>query len=190
MTKETQIATDPSESSEELTPAPAEETREALLEAEVTELKDKLLRAVAETENIRRRAARDRQDGQKYGVSKLASSLISVVDNLERALKAVPEEGASEDALNLRGGVQATYDEFLSVLGAAGVTPVATEGVVFDPQLHEVMVEVPNEDVASGTILEEVSRGYMIHDRLLRPARVVVAKGSAQAKSSSVDVEA
>ena len=148
-------------------------------EAEVARLKDEYLRALAEAENVRRRAARDRQEASQYAVSSLARDLLSVADNLQRALGSVAEEARSHDpALDaLMSGVEMTEKELLAILDRYGVKRIAAEGQVFDPHVHEALYEIPDASVPHGTVLQVVQPGYTIHDRTLRPARVGIARG-------------
>lgn len=154
--------------------APAPGTAE--LEAQLADMKDRLLRALAEGENIRKRSEKERQDTAKFAVASFARDLLSVADNLRRALAAAPEEKSPELQAILTG-VAATERELLRVLEANGVRKIDSLGKPFDPNLHEVMFEVEAGDKAPGTVAQVVEEGYMLHDRLLRPARVGVAKG-------------
>ena len=156
------------------------------LEAEIEELKrqvddrqDKLLRALAETENVRRRAARDRQEASQFAISGFARDLLSVVDNLQRALASVDAAvRAADPALAaLMNGVEMTEKELRTVLERHGVTPIAAEGQPFDPHVHEALFEIPDPNVPHGTVLQVVQPGYLLHERTLRPARVGIARG-------------
>jgi len=149
------------------------------LEAEVADLKDKLLRAMAETENIRRRAARDKQDASKYAIAGFAREMVSVADNLGRALEHVSAEArAGDEAIDsLATGVEMTEKVMLGALERFGIQPIEALGKKFDHNLHEAMFEVPDPSQPSGTVVQEVEKGYMLADRLLRPARVGVSKG-------------
>ncbi len=160
-------------------PAADAEARIAALEAEVERLKDERLRALAEVENVRRRAARDKADAAKYAVSGFARDILGVADNLQRAMAAVDEQARGVDpALDgLIVGVQMTEKELLSVFQRHGITPIAAEGQPFDPHVHDAMFEVPDPSVPAGTVVHVVEPGFMIHDRPLRPARVGVSTG-------------
>jgi len=163
-------------------PAATPQERIATLEAEVAGLKDRLLRAVADAENTRRRADRDKQDASKYAVSSFARDVLSVGDNMRRAIDAVSEadrQGVPEPIRNLIEGVEMTEREFLSVLDRHGVKPITPLGEKFDANLHQAMFEVPDPAQPAGTVTEVVATGYTIGDRLLRPAMVGVAKGGA-----------
>jgi molecular chaperone GrpE len=163
------------------TPAETVATAERLIaaEAEAARLKDEYLRALAESENVRRRAARDRQEASRYAVSSLAGDLLSVADNLQRALGSVADEARKQDsALDaLMSGVEMTEKELLAILDRYGVKRMAAEGQPFDPHLHEALYEIPDATVPHGTVLQVVQPGYTIHDRTLRPARVGIARG-------------
>lgn len=161
----------------------AARARVTALEKELADMKDKALRAMAEAENTRRRAERERQDTAKFAVSSFARELLSVTDNLQRALDAIkPEQRDANAELNtIFTGVDATQRELLRALAANGVKKIEAMGLAFDPNLHEVLFEVEMPGSAAGTVVQVIEHGYMIHDRLLRPARVGVAKGAADA---------
>jgi molecular chaperone GrpE len=148
-------------------------------EGESARLKDEYLRALAEAENVRRRAARDRQEASQYAISSFARDLLSVADNLQRALSSVVEGARRQDpALDaLMSGVEMTEKELLAILDRYGVKRIAAEGHGFDPHVHEALYEIPDPSVPHGTILQVVQPGYTIHDRTLRPARVGIARG-------------
>ncbi|MYF86381.1 MAG: nucleotide exchange factor GrpE [Rhodospirillaceae bacterium] len=157
----------------------AEEQRIVDLETEVAELKDRALRALADAANARKRAARDVADSRKYGATGLARDILSVADNLGRALEAVPEIPREEDEnlFNLRAGVDMTLQEMLQALERHGVKKVTPEtGERFDHNRHQAMFEVPTDELAPGAVAQVVQDGYVIHDRLLRPALVGVAR--------------
>jgi len=150
------------------------------LQAENEELKDKALRAVAEMENLRRRTAREIADTRSYAVANFARDLLGVGDNLQRAIQAVPEEkrkSGSEEFKALIEGVEMTERELLKSLTNAGVKKFNPEGEKFDPNLHQAMFELPNKDVPNNSVAQVVQEGYMIGERVLRPAMVGVAKG-------------
>ncbi len=156
-----------------------EQQRIADLETEVAELKDRALRALADADNARKRAARDVADSRKYGATGLARDVLSVADNLGRALEAVPEVPREEDEnlFNLRAGVDMTRQEMLQALERHGVKKVTPEtGERFDHNRHQAMFEVPTDELAPGAVAQVVQDGYVIHDRLLRPALVGVAR--------------
>ena len=158
------------------------EARLAAVEAELAETKDRLLRALAETENVRRRLQRERDDAQKYAVGGFAKDLLSVGDNLRRALDAMPEaEIPDQRTRSLRDGVAATEREFLAVLERHGLKRIDPAGQLFDHNLHQAIFEAERPEVPAGTVVEVLQPGYLLHDRLLRPAMVGVAKGGAPA---------
>jgi len=161
--------------------APEAGDRVAKLEAEVASLKDQLLRAMAETENTRRRAQRDREDASKFAVSSFAKDLVGVADNLRRALEAVPPEGREKDEMlkSLAVGVEATERQLLGAFERAGIKKVDPTGEPFDPNFHQVMFEIENTGKAAGTVVQVLQPGYTIHGRLLREAMVGVAKAPA-----------
>lgn len=144
------------------------------------ELKDRALRVAAEMENLRRRTARDVHDARTYAVANFARDMLSVSDNLRRALDAIPAEAkASEDAgfKALIEGVDLTERAMLSALERHGVKKLTPDGEKFDPNFHQAMFEVPNPDVPANTVVQVVQPGYSIGERVLRPAMVGVAKG-------------
>jgi molecular chaperone GrpE len=153
------------------------ETRIAALEAELAEQQDRLLRALAETENVRRRAQREREDASKYAVSGFAKDLLSVADNLHRALASLPEtEVRDERTRSLLEGVAATERELLGVFERYGIKRVDPKGERFDHNFHQAIFEAERLGEPGGTVIEVLQPGYILHDRLLRPAMVGVAK--------------
>ncbi len=153
------------------------EERVAALEAELAETRDRLLRALAETENVRRRAQREREDVQKYAVAGFAKDLLSAADNLRRALDSLPEREAKDARTkSLLAGVAATERELLAVFERHGLRRIDPKGERFDHNVHEAVFEVDNSGRPQGTIVEVLQPGYLLHDRLLRPAMVGVAK--------------
>lgn len=145
------------------------------LRAERDELRDKFMRALADAENSRKRAERDRREAEQYGGSRLARDLLPVHDALRRALDAVGEQQRSEAAALIEG-VELTLRELHNVFGKHGITLVSPQpGDVFDPQLHQAMFEAPVPGTVSGTILQCMADGFLLHDRLLRPAQVGVS---------------
>lgn len=161
-------------------PALTEEQQRIVdLEIEIAELKDRALRAMADADNARKREARDVSDSRKYGATGLARDILTVADNLGRALQAVPEVPQDEDEnlFNLRAGVDMTLAEMLQALERHGVKKVTPEaGERFDHNRHQAMFEVPTGDLTPGAVAQVVQDGYVIHDRLLRPALVGVAR--------------
>jgi molecular chaperone GrpE len=157
------------------------EARLAAVEAELAEHKDRLLRALAETENTRRRAQREREDAAKYAIAAFANDLLSSADNLRRALDSVPEaEARDERTRSLLAGVAATERELLSVFGRHGMRRIDPQGERFDHNFHQAIFEAERADQPAGTIVEVLQPGYVLHDRLLRPAMVGVAKPPAK----------
>ncbi len=150
------------------------------LDAEITRLKEELatakehsLRAMADAQNIRRRAEQDVEKAHKYGLEKFVSELLPVADNLERSLDAV---NTTADLKVLIEGVELTLKSLLSALEKQQVVAVNPEGEPFDPQLHQAMTAIPNPDVEPNTVLNVFQKGYTLHGRLVRPAMVVVSK--------------
>jgi molecular chaperone GrpE len=143
------------------------------------ELKDRALRAAAEMENLRRRTAREIQDARTYAVANFARDMLSVSDNLSRALQAVAAEAKAADPslATLVEGVEMTERLMLSTLERHGVKQLDPEGEKFDPHFHQAMFEVPNPDVPANTVIQVVQPGYSIGERVLRPAMVGVSKG-------------
>jgi molecular chaperone GrpE len=153
------------------------EERIATLERELTDHKDRLLRALAETENVRRRAQREREDAEKYAVGTFAKDLLSVADNLRRALDSLPESNARDDRTrSLLEGVAATERELLAVFERNGIRRIDPKGELFDHNFHQAIFEAPNSGKPGGTIVEVLQPGYLLRERLLRPAMVGVAK--------------
>ena len=191
--------------------APEEEPDEepADLEAEVAELKDKLLRALAEMENVRRRAQRNSADAARYAIANFAREMLGVADNLRRALDSVAgpgkeggeaereagqgdgvDEAAGEgeagdlgDRLELLiTGVEMTEREMLNAFERAGIKPIEAMGHRFDHNVHEAMFEIEDESLPTGTVIQVMQPGFLINDRLLRPAKVGVSKGGPKAE--------
>lgn len=146
------------------------------LQAENAELQDKHLRAVAESQNIRRRAQQDVEKERKFGIERFARDVLSVADNLGRALSALPAH-VDPATKNVITGVQATERELLSILERHGVTRIDALGKPFNADLHQAMMEVPDPSVPSGTVVQELIPGYLLAGRLLRAAMVGVSKG-------------
>jgi molecular chaperone GrpE len=151
----------------------------AALAKEVADTKDRLLRALADMENLRRRTDREVIDARTYGVTGLARDMIGVADNMRRALEAAGDAGIVVEgpAKALLEGVELTERELLKVLEKHGVKRFEPQGAKFDPNLHQAIFEVPDANVPSGSVAQVVQPGYMIGDRVLRPAMVGVSKG-------------
>ncbi len=183
------------EESEVETEAPETEEveEERDLEAEIAELNDKLLRSLAEIENLRRRGRKEREDTAKYAVAGFARDLLSVADNLGRALTALPE-GEEPDENGLAGfieGVKLTERELAGVFERHGIEKIEPMGEKFDPNLHEAMFEIPSGDAAPGTVVQIVEVGYVLKERLLRAAKVGIARALPDAeKGEHVDTTA
>ncbi len=162
-------------------PDPAD--RIGALDAEVADLKDKLLRALAEAENVRRRAERDKIEISKYAVAGFAREILSVADNLRRALESMDEETRKENGAveTLVVGVEMTEREMLNAFERFRITPIDALGQKFDHNLHEAMFETEDKDRPEGTVIQVLQTGYMLNDRLLRPAKVGVSKGGPKA---------
>jgi len=164
------------------------EERAAVLEGELAEAQDRILRALAEAENTRRRAQRERQDAEKYAVGKFAGDLLSVADNLRRALDSLPEAEAKDDRTrSLLAGVAATERELLAAFERHGMRRIDPKGERFDHNFHQAVFEAEKTGRPGGTIIEVLQPGYMLHDRLLRPAMVGVAKGGSAINQEKLD---
>jgi molecular chaperone GrpE len=149
------------------------------LRADAEAHKDRALRALAEVENVRKRLERERDEARTYSVTRFARDLLTVGDNLARALAAIAPEvrdRADESLKAVLDGVEATERELKATLTRHGVQPIEAEGLRFDPHLHQAIAEVPAQGAEPGTVMHVVQPGYMIADRLLRPAMVTVAK--------------
>ncbi|WP_208435540.1 nucleotide exchange factor GrpE [Bartonella phoceensis] len=157
------------------------------LQDENKELKDQLLRLAADMENLRRRTARDVADAKAYSIANFARDMLSVSDNLSRALEAIPEGAKENDAglKTLAEGVEMTARAMMAALERHGVQKIHPEGQKFDPHFHQAMFEIPNSDMPDNTVQQVVQAGYIIGERVLRPAIVGVAKGGT--KESSIE---
>lgn len=145
------------------------------LKAERDEFKDRFIRMVAEAENARKRADRDRREAENYGGSKLARDMLPVFDNMKRAIDAIAEDQREAQAALIEG-IELTMRELLNVFAKHGIQIVSPEiGDTFDPQMHEAMFEAPVPNTKAGDIIQVMNVGFMIHDRLLRPAQVGVS---------------
>ncbi|HQS16906.1 nucleotide exchange factor GrpE [Reyranella sp.] len=157
------------------------------LQAEKADLQDKQLRALAEAQNVRRRAQQDVEKERKFAVERFARDVLSVADNFGRALSALPADLDSLDPAlrNVIVGIQATDRELQSVLERHGVTRIASLGKPFNAEFHQAMMEVENPDVPHGTVVQELIPGYLIAGRLLRAAMVAVSKGGPAAGAAA-----
>lgn len=158
---------------------PQSETETKPESEELAELRDRLLRALAEVENTRRRAEREKQDASQYAIARFARDMLAIADNFGRALNACPTElrdAADPQVKAVIDGVEATERQLLTMLEQHGVKPIDTAGAKFDPNLHQAIAEVPGEGKAPGVIVHVIQPGYTIGGRLLRPAMVTVAR--------------
>lgn len=158
--------------------ASVEEALQAELVAaqeEIAQLKDQMLRVQADAQNVRRRAEQDVEKAHKFGQEKFSRELLSVLDNLERALAATPEDEATKA---LRDGVDMTLQGFLSTLTKFNVEAIDPQGEAFNPEFHQAMAMQENEEFAPNTVMAVMQKGYSLHGRLLRPAMVMVSKGA------------
>jgi len=174
MTPETEATAEPV-----IVDPPSAEGRIAELEAEVAKYKDQALRALAEQENVRRRAQRDREDALKFATSSFAKDLVTVADNLRRAIDSVPEAQAAKDELlkGLMSGVSATERELLGAFEKHGIRKLDPLGEKFDHNFHQAIFELENTGKPAGTVVQVLQAGFTLHDRLLREAMVGVVKG-------------
>ncbi|MFC3099461.1 nucleotide exchange factor GrpE [Altererythrobacter lauratis] len=151
--------------------------RIAAMEAELEDLKQQVLYARAETQNVRRRLEKDIADARAYAATSFARDILSVSDNLARALDAIPADLRGDEKLaGIIAGIEATQRELDKVFGQHGISRIAAMGLPLDPNQHQAMIEVPHAEAEPGTVVSEMQSGYMIKDRLLRPALVAVAK--------------
>jgi molecular chaperone GrpE len=158
-------------------PELAEHDRVAELEKQLEEANNKALYAAAETQNVRRRLEAEKQQASAYAATQFARDMLAIKDHLERALAAVSDELRSDKvASNFLAGIESTARELEAVFTRNGVTRVQSVGEALDPHRHQAMMEVPSDEAEPGTIVEEMQPGYMLKDRLLRPAMVAVAK--------------
>lgn len=149
----------------------------ARLTEELAAAKQDVLYAKADAQNVRRRADKDVADARTYAVTGFARDVLSIADNLSRAIEAIPEDLREDSKFKgLVAGIQATQRELDKVFTQHGITRIAAVGLPLDPNQHQAMLEMPTSDAEPGTIVQEMQAGYMIRDRLLRPAMVAVAK--------------
>lgn len=163
------------------TPDPAAEL--AAARAEAGEMKDRMLRTLAEMENLRKRTEREVADARAYGMTSFARDMLSVADNMRRAFDSLPAESRpAEGPLKaFLEGIELTERELLKTLEKHGVRKIEPDGQKFDPNLHQAMFEVPNTEVPNGTVVQTVQAGFVIGERVLRPALVGVSKGGPKA---------
>jgi molecular chaperone GrpE len=153
------------------------------LNAENVELKDRVLRTLAEMENVRRRTEREIADAKVYGVTGFARDMLGFADNLRRAIESVPQDAREADGplRSLLEGLELTERDFISRLARYGVKKLEPQGQKFDPNMHEALFEVPDPSVPANTVVQVVEAGYSIGERCLRPAKVGVARGGPKA---------
>ena len=167
-----------------------EESEEERLQEEVRTLKEDKIRVLAEMENLRKRFDREKIDSIKYGSVNFARDILSPGDNLERALSAInQEEDHPQSIKNLIEGLKMVQKEFSSALEKNGISKINSMNEKFDPNLHQAMMEVERDDLDEGIVVQEIQTGYMMHDRLLRPAMVGVSKKPKQNNTSDSEDE-
>jgi molecular chaperone GrpE len=160
------------------------------LDRELAEMKDRLLRALADMENMRKRTEREVADARVYGISSFARDILGVADNMHRAMQALDDElrsKADEATKALLEGVELTERELMNVLEKHGVKRLDPQGQKFDPNRHQAMFEMEDASVPSGTVVQVLQSGYTIGERVLRPALVAVSKGGAKASAAAQD---
>jgi molecular chaperone GrpE len=180
-------ATEPVVSKPYIMPDDPEEGSAGALAKEVADLRDKTLRTLADMENLRKRTTREVADARAYGISGFARDVLDIADNLQRALDAVPADtraAADPGVKSLIEGVELTERSLLNTLEKNGVKKFDPSGEKFDPNFQQAMYEVPDPSVPAGTVVQVVQAGYMIGERVLRPALVAVAKGGAKVSAS------
>jgi len=167
-----------------------EESEEDRLQEEIRTLKEDKIRVLAEMENLRKRFDREKIDSIKYGSVNFARDILSPGDNLERALSAInQEEDHPQSIKNLIEGLKMVQKEFSSALEKNGISKINSMNEKFDPNLHQAMMEVERDDLDEGIVVQEIQTGYMMHDRLLRPAMVGVSKKPKQNNTSDSEDE-
>ena len=180
--------TEAKEEKEEFIKEDTEETEEEKLKNEIKTLKEEKIRLLAEMENLRKRFDREKIDSIKFGSINFARDILSPGDNLERALSAInKEEDHPESIKNLIEGLLMVKKELSSALEKNGITKIDTLNKKFDPNLHQAMMEIENNELDEGVVVQEIQTGYMMYDRLLRPAMVGVSKKTKQESESARD---
>ena len=154
-------------------PLPQEAAHGGAIAAELAETKEKLLRSQAELENFRKRSRREAEEAERYREFGLLRDLLPVLDNVQRAIEAAEK---TADAGSLLAGFRMTAQQIEKLLGDHGCTPIETDGKPFDPEVHEAILHQPVDGMPEGQVVAAVSRGYRLHDRVVRPAQVIVAK--------------
>ena len=174
--KEEQVSEEPKDQAE------SEISSEDLIEKlneEITSLKDQRLRAIADLENFRKRAEKDQSDALKYGISNFAKEIINIRDNIERAQSSISDEAKNNEAIkSVIEGIDLIAQSVVSTFEKIGIKKIESLNEKFDHNLHQAMMEIENEELEPGTIVQELIPGYTLHDRLLRPAMVGVSKKS------------
>ena len=158
---------------DEITDSASADSQEKSAQEELQIYQDKYIRLAAEFENYKRRAQRDQSDAIRYANESLLKNLLSTLDNLERAIQCGKDAGATGALLE---GVELTHKQFLETVGKLGVRQVSSTGSLFDPSMHQAVAQVESETAEPNTVVEEFQKGYFLHDRILRPAMVTVAK--------------
>ena len=177
------VATDAQAAADEAQPDPLE-----VLRAENEDLRDRFIRLAADMDNLRRRTEREIKDAKAYAVSTFARDILTVADNLRRALEAVPAEASQSKEGGVAAfveGVEMTERSLLTTLERHGIRKIEADGAKFDPNFHQAMFEVPNTEVPNNTVVQVVQAGFTIGERVLRPAMVGVAKGGPKADAAA-----
>ena len=187
MNDEQDFAEEPTETPAEASaePAPPEDPI-AALRREVEELRDKNLRVIAEAHNQQKRAQREKQESLRYAEADFGRDLLVVLDDLERTLSAA---GKATDVQTVIDGVRIVYDHFLKVLAQHHIQPIEAAGQRFDPSYHEAMLQQPSDEHAAGMVVQELARGYQMHERVIRPSRVIVSSGPGPASDEKSEQE-
>ena len=185
------INPDNNDTNEEPAEEETQETEEDILKEEIKTLKEEKIRVLAEMENLRKRFDREKIDSIKYGSVNFARDILSPGDNLERALSAINQEEEHPQSIkNLIEGLLMVKKELSTALEKNGITKIESLNKKFDPNLHQAMMEIENNDLEEGIVVQEIQTGYMMHDRLLRPAMVGVSKKPQKATEVESDKEA
>ena len=186
-----EINPDNNDTNEEPAEEETQETEEDILKEEIKTLKEEKIRVLAEMENLRKRFDREKIDSIKYGSVNFARDILSPGDNLERALSAINQEEEHPQSIkNLIEGLLMVKKELSTALEKNGITKIESLDKKFDPNLHQAMMEIENNDLEEGIVVQEIQTGYMMHDRLLRPAMVGVSKKPQKATKVESDKEA
>ncbi|MEQ1790165.1 MAG: nucleotide exchange factor GrpE [Rickettsiales bacterium] len=179
--KDLQTDTDNGQEESEANVIDIKDAKIIALEEECAKLKENWIRAVAETDNVRKRSQRDLEESSKYAITGFASDMVSVLENLKRAVESIPTDALAESSVlkTLGEGVNLTLQELLGIFQKHGIVRIDPLGKKFDHNLHQAVTQIEKNDVEAGTIVQVIQSGYMIADRLLRPAMVAVSKTSA-----------